>query len=377
MIEKNLTKFSKLPRHSKSMLFMNIKSCGQSLDSEYRGKNLKKKFQEFKMVQLDKVSSGIHWVEKYRPECLEDLVSHKNIIETIEKFINEDRLPHLLFYGPPGTGKTSTILACAKKLYNPNQMSSMVLELNASDERGIGIVRGPIKTFASTKILFSQKSYKLIILDEADAMTQDAQNALRNIIEKHTENVRFCFICNYLNKIIPAIQSRCMKFRFAPLKFDQIKSRLDLIVKQESINITDDGIESLIELSNGDMRRVLNVLQSCSTAFDVVNSENVYKCCGIPSKSSIKQIMKWMIEKDFSSIYRNVINMQLENGYSLSDILRGLHSQVLQRDFPTEIKLDILDEMAIIEENLSAGGSEKPQLAGLIALFQKARDYCK
>lgn len=150
----------------------------------------------------------------------------------VNRFISQKQLPHLLFYGPPGTGKTSTILACAKQLYTPAQFKSMVLELNASDDRGIGIVRGQILNFASTRTIFSG-TFKLIILDEADAMTNDAQNALRRIIEKYTENVRFCVICNYLSKIIPAVQSRCTRFRFAPLTPEQILPRLDKIIELE------------------------------------------------------------------------------------------------------------------------------------------------
>ncbi len=145
--------------------------------------------------------------------------------------MDEDRLPHLLFYGPPGTGKTSTILACARKLYGKN-LSSMVLELNASDDRGINVVRDEIKTFCSTKQLFSS-GFKLVILDEADAMTNVAQNALRRVIEQYTRNVRFCIICNYVGKIIPAIQSRCTRFRFAPLQEAHIQSRLQFILDQE------------------------------------------------------------------------------------------------------------------------------------------------
>ena len=140
--------------------------------------------------------ANLPWVEKYRPNALQELISHEDIIKTIRKFISQDKLPHLLFYGPPGTGKTSTILACAKEIYSPKQFNSMVLELNASDDRGINVVRNQILSFASTRTIFNS-GYKLIILDEADAMTNDAQNALRRIIEKYTENVRFCMICNY------------------------------------------------------------------------------------------------------------------------------------------------------------------------------------
>jgi replication factor C subunit 3/5 len=170
--------------------------------------------------------------------------------------MKNDQLPHLLFYGPPGTGKTSTILACAKQMYKNAEFNAMVrliftkisltiqklklnaftrkkvLELNASDDRGIGVIRDQIMSFASTKTIFN-KGFKLIILDEADAMTHDAQNALRRILEKFTENVRFCIICNYLNKIIPAIQSRCTRFRFGPLHDDKMKARLTHIIEQE------------------------------------------------------------------------------------------------------------------------------------------------
>lgn len=175
---------------------------------------------------------NLPWVEKYRPQALNDLISHQDILSTIQKFISEDRLPHLLLYGPPGTGKTSTILACAKQLYKDKEFGSMVLELNASDDRGIDIVRGPILSFASTRTIF-KKGFKLVILDEADAMTQDAQNALRRVIEKFTENTRFCLICNYLSKIIPALQSRCTRFRFGPLTPELMVPRLEHVVEEE------------------------------------------------------------------------------------------------------------------------------------------------
>ncbi len=173
-------------------------------------------------------------------------------LRIVKKFISQGRLPHLLFYGPPGTGKTSTVLACARQLYSPSEFNTMVLELNASDDRGIGIVRGAILNFASTRTIFKSK-FKLIILDEADAMTNDAQNALRRgrssthnrisftnyyhnfspVIEKYTSNVRFCIICNYLGKITPAIQSRCTRFRFGPLTPKQILPRLEYVIEQE------------------------------------------------------------------------------------------------------------------------------------------------
>lgn len=183
------------------------------------------------------------------------------------------RLPHLLLYGPPGTGKTTTILALARRIYGSKNMRQMVLELNASDDRGIDVVREQIKTFASTKQIFSVAApaakenslgaFKLIILDEADAMTATAQMALRRIMEKYTANTRFCIIANYTHKLSPALLSRCTRFRFSPLKEVDIRALVDKVIEAENVRIQPDATESLVRLSKGDMRRALNVLQAC------------------------------------------------------------------------------------------------------------------
>ncbi|XP_058014495.1 replication factor C subunit 5 isoform X2 [Ahaetulla prasina] len=261
-------------------------------------------------------SANLPWVEKYRPQTLGDLISHEDILNTIQKFISEDRLPHLLLYGPPGTGKTSTILACAKQLYKEREFGSMVLELNASDDRGIDIVRGPILNFSSTRTIF-KRGFKLVILDEADAMTQDAQNALRRVIEKFTENTRFCLICNYLSKIIPALQSRCTRFRFGPLTPQLMVPRLKHVIEKENVDVSDDGMKALVTLSNGDMRRSLNILQSTNMAFGKVTEETVYTCTGQPLKSDIANILDWMLNLDFTSAYRSILQMGISVQLSL------------------------------------------------------------
>ncbi len=209
----------------------------------------------------------------------------------------------MLFYGPPGTGKTTTILAIAKKLYGP-KWKSMVLELNASDDRGIDVVREQIKNFASTKTIFSS-GFKLIILDEADNMTQAAQAALRRVIEKYTRNVRFCLICNYVSKIIPALQSRCTRFRFGPLKLDQIEKRLNFIIEREGVKIDDSGKQALLKLSNGDMRRALNIMQACHAAYDLVDETAVYTCTGHPLPKDIQMMVRWMMSEEFTNAYQS------------------------------------------------------------------------
>jgi replication factor C subunit 3/5 len=214
-------------------------------------------------------------VEKYRPATLADVSGHQDILATINKFVDSNRLPHLLLYGPPGTGKTSTILALARRIYGAENVRQMVLELNASDDRGIDVVREQIKTFASTKQIFSLGAntakaggssiagYKLIILDEADAMTNTAQMALRRIMEKYTANTRFCIIANYSHKLSPALLSRCTRFRFSPLKERDIRVLVDKVIEEENVKILPDATDALVRLSKGDMRRALNVLQAC------------------------------------------------------------------------------------------------------------------
>lgn len=316
---------------------------------------------------------NLPWVEKYRPSTLDDLISHDDIINTISRFISENQLPHLLFYGPPGTGKTSTILACARQLYTPIQFSSMVLELNASDDRGIGIVRGQILSFASTRTIFN-KGFKLIILDEADAMTNDAQNALRRIIEKFTDNVRFCIICNYLSKIIPALQSRCTRFRFGPLDSNQILPRLMHVVEEEKVDITEDGAKALVTLGQGDMRKVLNVLQSTHMAYGKVTEDNVYTCVGHPLKSDIVNIVKWLLNENFTSTYKKISELKLAKGLALHDILTEVHLYVHRIEFPSDILVHLLIKMSDIERRLVSGTSEDIQLSSLIAAFQPARE---
>ena len=294
-------------------------------------------------------------------------------VSTIQKFIKEDRLPHLLFYGPPGVGKTSTILAVAKQIYKPGQFNSQVLELNASDDRGIGMVRESILSFASTRSIFSS-GFKLVILDEADSMTKDAQNALRRTIEKFTENTRFCLICNYLNKIIPALQSRCTKFRFAPLKMELIKPRLDLVIEKEKLKVSDCGMKAITHLSGGDMRRALNIMQSTAMAFSEINEENVYTCTGHPLNDDIRSIIQWMLQDDFNTSHEKISHLKQLKGLALQDVITEVHLLVQRIEFPNKVKIQLLERLSEIEYRLSSGCSEKLQMSSMIAAFQLTKD---
>ncbi|KAG2157728.1 P-loop containing nucleoside triphosphate hydrolase protein [Suillus bovinus] len=313
---------------------------------------------------------SLPWVEKYRPVTLDDVVSHKDITTTIVKFIEKNRLPHLLFYGPPGTGKTSTILAVARRIYG-TEYKKQILELNASDDRGIDVVREQIKQFAETRTLFS-KGFKLIILDEADMMTQQAQAALRRVIEQYTKNVRFCIICNYVNKIAPAIQSRCTRFRFSPLPIAEVEKRVNGVVEAEKVNLTQDGKKALLKLSKGDMRRALNVLQACHAAYSSIGETEIYNCTGNPHPSDIETIVNSMLSDEFTTSYQMISAMKTERGLALQDLISGAYEYVETIEFKPQARVYLLDFLATTEHRLSTGGSEKMQLSALLGAFKNA-----
>ncbi|XP_057973273.1 replication factor C subunit 3 [Malania oleifera] len=314
------------------------------------------------------------WVEKYRPQSLADVAAHRDIVDTIDRLTSENRLPHLLLYGPPGTGKTSTILAVARKLYGA-QFHNMILELNASDDRGIDVVRQQIQDFASTQSFsFGAKSFvKLVLLDEADAMTKDAQFALRRVIEKYTKNTRFALICNHVNKIIPALQSRCTRFRFAPLDSIHVTERLKHVIEAEGLDVTESGLTALVRLSNGDMRKALNILQSTHMASQQITEEAVYLCTGNPLPKDIEQISHWLLNEPFATSFLRIYEIKARKGLALVDIVREVTMFVFKIQMPSEVRVPLINDLADIEYRLSFGCNDKLQLGSLISSFTRAR----
>jgi len=307
------------------------------------------------------------WVEKYRPESTKEIMGHAAIIQTIERLIENDRLPHLLFYGPPGTGKTTTGINVAK-LVSGKSWKHLTLELNASDERGIGVVRDRIKTFASTQQMFN-KGLKLVILDEADAMTKDAQFAMRRIMEQYTKNTRFILICNYVNRIIPAIQSRCTRFRFSPLEKNAIEGRLRFVAEQEKVNFDDSGISTIINLCEGDMRKCLNILQSTAQSFPIVNGQNVHTCTGAPRPEIVDKIYEILFQAPFKEALQQITSILTESGVALSDLLPFIHQRVKRTEMGRISRSRLICEFGRLEERLSHSATDELQLAGFVGLF--------
>lgn len=299
-------------------------------------------------------------------------MAQEKIVQSITHLIDRDQLPHLLLYGPPGTGKTSTMVAAAKRMYG-KQYASMTLELNASDARGIDVVRQQIKEFASTRQLFRQ-GVKLVILDEADALTSDAQFALRRIMEQSTKNCRFCLIGNYVSKIIPALQSRCTRFRFAPLAPAQIQSRLEHVAHQEGVPLTPDGAHAILALSGGDMRRVLNLLQSTAMAcHGPVDEAAVYTTSGAPLPADVKHILHVLWNESFASATRQLSTLCTTKGYALADVLQNLTGQLLALELDDTTLAQLLDGMSAVEHRLAFGTDETLQLASLVGVFVQTR----
>ncbi|SCU86864.1 LADA_0E00716g1_1 [Lachancea dasiensis] len=324
---------------------------------------------------MSRTAENLPWIEKYRPETLDDVYGQSEIVGTVRKFVKDGRLPHLLFYGPPGTGKTSMIVALAREIYGKNYRN-MVLELNASDDRGIDVVRNQIKEFASTRQIFS-KGFKLIILDEADAMTNAAQNALRRIIEKYTKNTRFCILANYAHKLTPALLSRCTRFRFQPLSLDAIEKRVNRVLIIENLKLSPEALTALLKLANGDMRRALNVLQASKATLDAPDSEQVtedtvYDCIGAPHPQDIETILESILRDDWGTAYFTVNKIRSSKGLALIDLIEGIVKVLQEYELKAETRIHLLSKLSDIEYAISKGGNDKIQSSAVIGVIKSS-----
>lgn len=323
---------------------------------------------------MDRIND-LPWVEKYRPSNLDTIISHTNIINTLINLIKSDKIPHLIFYGPPGTGKTTTILACAKKIYGENYQS-MILELNGSDERGINVVREHIKDFSNTQFMLSKLlkiecKYKLVILDEADSMTIDAQFALRRVIENCSKNTRFCIICNYLSKIIPAIQSRCAILKFCPILLDEHIKYINNIVVKENISISDDCIHNIVKISEGDMRKSINILQSLFliNSNNLITTKDLYQTIGyLEPEKSLKMLEYLLEDNSLNETYNTILKFKEENNLSINDILKELTNYLINNSKISNSKfIKIFDKLSQIEVYLANNVNQNIQLCAIIA----------
>jgi replication factor C small subunit len=306
------------------------------------------------------------WVEKYRPRKIDEIVGQKNITERLKTYVKARNLPNMLFAGAPGIGKTTAAIALAMELFGDGWESNF-LELNASDERGIDIVRGKIKDFARTKALLGD--FKIIFLDEADALTKDAQNAMRRSMERYSNVCRFILSCNYSSKIIGPIQSRCALFRFRPLSNDSIKDRLKWISKEEGLSITDDAMKNLISSAEGDLRRAINMLQSAAAINKKIDAETLSSATSTVMPGQISRLIELALKGEFIESRTLLREITMNYGVSGSDLISQIHKEVFKLDVPEDVKIKLADVIGEYEFRLVEGSNEIIQLEALLAQF--------
>jgi replication factor C small subunit len=307
------------------------------------------------------------WTEKYRPSNFQDMVGQENIIKRVKAFVENRSMPHLLFSGPAGVGKTTLSLIIAKQLFGDDWKHNF-LELNASDERGIDVIRIKVKDFARTRAL-GDVPFKIIYLDECDALTKEAQQALRRTMENYTQTCRFIMSCNYSSKIIDPIQSRCAIFRFKPIPKEEIFKIIDKISKQESINIDDKGKEALYLISHGDCRRAENILQSCAALYKKIDEKIIYELASYAKPDELKETLEFAIKGDSIIAKNKLLDIMLKYGLSGIDVIKQVQDEIWNLNIEDRKKIELIDKCGEIEFRMTEGSDEFIQLEALLSQF--------
>ena len=305
------------------------------------------------------------WTERYRPRTLNEMRNQDENVRRLKKFVEIKSMPHCLFAGPPGIGKTTAALCLAHDLFGERYMD-LYLELNASDARGIDVIRTTVKDFARIATI-SGAPFKILTLDEADNMTADAQQALRRTMEKYTNTCRFILCCNYSGKIIEPIQSRCALFRFTPLKPEDMSEYLSFIAGNEQMELTYDGMNAIIEVAEGDMRRAINMTQSAASLAGKIDEKSVFQVVGKAKPEDVKDVLELTKNGDFEKAREKLRDMLLKYGLSGTDILKQIHSEIFRLDIDEEKKVALADATGEVDFRLIQGADDEVQLSALLA----------
>jgi replication factor C small subunit len=318
------------------------------------------------------------WIEKYRPVRLDQVAGQDDTIERLKSYVATKNLPHLLFSGPPGVGKTASAVSIAREIFGEDLWRENFTELNASDERGIDVVRNKIKNFAKTAPI-GGSGFKIIFLDEADALTSDAQSALRRTMERFSNNCRFILSCNYSSKIIEPIQSRCAVYRFRRLSDGAIRKRLEFIAEEQELPITEDGYEALVYVAQGDMRKAVNSLQAAAfiDRDQPISRETIYRTTATANPEEIKALIETALLGNFKAAKKELDRLLSEEGLSGEDIvgqiyrvISGLENRdMLDLGLSERRIIDLVDILGEIDFRLTEGANERIQLEALLAHF--------
>ena len=313
------------------------------------------------------MSESTIWTEKYRPQNFSEVRGQQEIIKRVKAFVKQENMPHLLFSGPAGVGKTTLSLVIAKQLFGDSWKNNF-LELNASDERGIDVIRTKVKNFARMKAL-AEVPFKIIYLDECDALTKEAQQALRRTMENFTKTTRFILSCNYASKIIDPIQSRCAVFRFRPVPEKELLKIIDEISKEEKLFITEDAKKAVITLSGGDCRKLENLLQSSAAISAKITEEVVFSLGSFVKPKEIFDILSIAIKGDFVKARDKLLDSMFEYGFSGVDVIKQIQKEVWSLKLDKKKKLDLIESCGETEFRLVEGSDEFLQLESLLAKF--------
>ena len=311
------------------------------------------------------------WVEKYRPKILGDVVGQKEAVARLQSYVKNHNVPNMMFSGPAGIGKTSAAVALAKELYK-EEFGRNFLELNASDTRGIDVIRGQIKDFART-LAFSA-DFKIIFLDESDALTSDAQHALRRTMEKYTKTCRFVLSCNYSSRIIEPLQSRCIIFRFRPLQAKEMEGKLNEIAEKEKLDLDKKALEAIIYVSMGDMRKAVNILQASAALEKKIKEDTVYNVSSRARPKEIREMIDTAIDGKFLDARNLLDKLMYEHGMSGEDVISQVYREIMgaeEKEIPSKTKIALVDIIGEYDFRMVEGANERIQLEAMLAQFMK------
>jgi len=307
------------------------------------------------------------WIEKYRPTNLSEVVGQSNVTDRLKNYVKERSMPHLLFAGPAGIGKTTSALALAKEMFGELWKHNLH-ELNASDERGIDVVRGKIKEFARTAPL-GEDGFKIIFLDEADALTGAAQAALRRTMERYARTCRFIMSCNFSSKIIDPIQSRCAVFRFKPIKAEDLEKYLKFVASKEGLKITSEGYQAITYLAQGDLRRAINGLQMAAAAKKEITPDVVYQAVAAARPDEVKEALELALDGNYSGARERLDTLQITYGLAGEDVIRQMHRSVRDLEISDIVKVQMIEKLAEADFRLSEGANSRIQIEAVVANF--------